>query len=108
MPANPDLGSKSTFARAVDALCLSREEIARALELTPALLDAYTAGTEPVPSITQLELVDVLKSHEAMLGAAAGSLYEEAMHRLESTGLSHPVSGREPPPPPHPSSRPRA
>ena len=107
MPANPDLASKSTFARAVDALCLSRDEIARALGLTPVLLDAYTAGTEPVPSITQLELVDVLKSHEAMLGAAAGSLYEEAMHRLESSGLSHPVSGREPPPP-HPSSRPRA
>lgn len=107
MPASPDPGSKSTFARAVDALCLSREDIARALGLTPALLDAYTAGTEPVPSITQLELVDVLKSHEAMLGAAAGSLYEEAMHRLESSGLSHPVAGREPPPPPS-SSRPRA
>lgn len=107
MPANPDPGSESTFARAVDALCLSRDEIARALGLTRALLDAYTTGAEPIPSITQLELVDVLKSHEALLGAAAGSLYEEAMHRLESSGPSHPVAGRERPPSP-PSSRPRA
>jgi hypothetical protein len=97
MKGDPDLEPKSTFARAVDALCMSREDIARALKLTPAVLDAFTAGTTPVPSMTQLELVDVLKAREAMLGAAAGSLYEETMYHLESSGLATPVPGADQP-----------
>lgn len=102
MPSGqPSPERKSTFARAVDALCLSHEEIATALGLTPALLEAYASGTQPVPSISQLELVDVLKAREAMLGAAASSLYEEAMYRLESSGLATPINGGlDPPPPP--------
>jgi hypothetical protein len=98
MPPSPQSQIKSRFTRAVDALCLSREEIARALEITPDLLDAFIEDREPIPPMTKLELVDLLKSHEAMLGSAAGSLYDEAMYRLESDGLARPVARRDPPP----------
>lgn len=87
MPSTSSPAGKSTFARAVDALCISRDDIAQALGLTAALLDAYLVGSAPVPAMTQLELVDVLKSHEALLGAVAGSLYEESMYRLERNTL---------------------
>lgn len=101
MPSSPQPPLRSRFARAVEALCLSREDIARALDLTPAVLDAYATERLPVPPIVQLALVDLLKAHEALLGGAAGSLYDEAMYRLERSGLAHPVvpAAAEPPPP---------
>ena len=98
MPPSPPSPVKSRFTRAVEALCLTREEIARALKVTPALLDAYTEDREPIPPMVKLELVDLLKSHEAMLGSSAGSLYDEAMYRLESDGLARPVARRDTPP----------
>jgi hypothetical protein len=110
MPSSSQPPVRSRFARAVEALCLSRQDIARALDLTPEALDAYTSERLPVPPMVQLALVELLKAHEAMIGGAAGSLYDEAMYRLERSGLARPVAPNDaepqspPPSPPPPLS----
>jgi hypothetical protein len=88
-----------TFERAVDALCLSREEIARELGITEAALERFTKGDESVPPVTQLRLVDVLKAHEVTLCGAAGVLYDEAMLRLMGSGSDGASSTRARVPP---------
>ena len=95
MRSDPDSGSTAVFRRGVDALCLSREDIARELGITEGMLERFAAGADPVPPITQLKLVDVLKDHEARLGGAAGLLYEEAMLRLQASSAD-PVLFRRP------------
>ena len=95
MRTDPESGSAAVFRRGVDALCLSREDIARELGITESALDRFTTGADPVPPITQLKLVDVLKDHEARLGGAAGVLSEEAMLRLQASSTD-PVLFRRP------------
>lgn len=73
------IGGIAAFNRAVDALCLSREEIARGLGVDPTLLAEYVSGARPVPPVLLLSLVDFVKAHESRLGAAAAALYEQAM-----------------------------
>ena len=74
------------FRRAVDALCLSREQIARGLGVDTTALDEFVAGTRHIPPVLLLALVDLVKTHESRLGAAAAALYEQAMLRLTLGG----------------------
>ena len=97
------------FERAVDALCLSREQIARALDVDAATLDELVSGARPVPPVLLLALVDLVKTHESHLGAAAAALYEAAMLRLTLSGDRAPAARATAPPPspppkpPHPA-----
>ena len=46
-----------------------REELARRLRTSPAAIDAWDSGREPIPSVKLLALIDLLDELDA-LGAA--------------------------------------
>jgi hypothetical protein len=103
MSPHVDSSPSRAFRHAVEALCLSRDDIARELHVSRELLDGFVDSGVPVPAITQLALVDVLKAHEARVGGAAGVLYEQAMRHLVAAGgqtdASSPPSAHAPRPP---------
>lgn len=88
------LGESSlvAFRRAVDALCLSRVDIARNLGIDAAALESLVQGASPVPAGMNLALVDLLKAHEVTLEQAAGALFEHAMRGLTREGHAPPAS----------------